>query len=253
MAATERPESAVHGGDSKMKTRTANSLLKLRDQIDAAHPNRNKASDGTIGDEAHQKQGSASDHNPWFTDKNGIGVVTALDITHDPANGVDIDKLSDQLIASRDSRIKYVIANGLIAGPGSNWQWQESSGHYEHIHISVNTSNYDDTSEWKIGGMMDEADAKYLYKLGLHRDPENDKAWRNLVGKKFSTEAQRVMRSREWLTQNHATVYFSKEQNLTKQLKKQITDLSKQLAKVPGDITEAEKKLQAIRDVLGIK
>src|SRR5690242_20433544 len=90
-----------------MAWRVARSLLTLRDQFNAKFPGRNKASDGTIGDPNHQ--GTDSDHNPWYG-----GIVTAIDVTHDPASGVDIDRITDELQASRDPRIKYVIANGLI-------------------------------------------------------------------------------------------------------------------------------------------
>lgn len=142
--------------------RVAKSLNVLRKQVDTLYPNRSKASDGTIGDAAHRAQGNASDHNPWVIN-NGTGVVTALDITHDPKNGVDIDKLSDQLMVSRDPRIKYIIANGLILIPFKvswafdfGWKWQDYLGepHRNHLHISVNTNNYDDESPWKIGGAM---------------------------------------------------------------------------------------------------
>jgi hypothetical protein len=143
--------------------RPAKSLIVLRNEIDAAFPNRSRASDGMIGDAAHQAQGSASDHNPWFKDDAGRGVVTALDITHDPNNGPDIDRLSDELLASRNPLIKYVIANGLILIPFQvpwaddyGWKWQKYTGdpHTNHIHISVNTNDYDDESPWGIGGSM---------------------------------------------------------------------------------------------------
>lgn len=103
-----------------MAWRVAKSLLTLRGRIDARYPNRGKASDGTIGDEDHRKRNS--DHNPWY----GPGIVTATDIT--PAQGVDIDRLTDELAASRDVRIKikYIIANGMIldSRPGNRpWQW----------------------------------------------------------------------------------------------------------------------------------
>jgi hypothetical protein len=56
-----------------MSWRAARSLLTLRDQIDAAFPNRNRTSDGYIGDANHQS--GDSDHNPRF----GPGVVTAAE------------------------------------------------------------------------------------------------------------------------------------------------------------------------------
>jgi uncharacterized FlaG/YvyC family protein len=134
-----------------MAWRVARSLLTLRDQINDRYPTRNKASDGTIGDEDHQNR--SSDHNPWY----GPGIVTAMDITHDPASGVDIDRLTDELAASRDSRIKYVIANDLImsgAGGPSPWVWREYHGenlHKKHFHLSVVASPAcDDTSPWNL-------------------------------------------------------------------------------------------------------
>lgn len=70
--------------------RVASSLLVLRSQVDALWPGRRKDSDGTIGDANHAL--SDSDHNPWV--KDGLmGVVTAMDITHDPAKGCDCEKM----------------------------------------------------------------------------------------------------------------------------------------------------------------
>jgi hypothetical protein len=131
--------------------RVAHSLSTLRDQINAKFPGRNKASDGTIGDPNHQ--GTNSDHNPWY----GPGIVTAADFTHDPRVGFDIDQFTDELQASRDNRIKYVIANGLIMDtrPQFNpWQWVRYPGdnpHTSHVHISVVASPLcDDPRAWNI-------------------------------------------------------------------------------------------------------
>ena len=118
-----------------MAWRVADSLIVLRNQINAAHPRRRKGSDGTIGDAAHASR--SSDHNPWYRVR-GIGVVTAMDITHDPANGVDIDKLSDELVASNDPRIKYIIANRQITDDSLRWHsYSGSNPHVAHMHISV--------------------------------------------------------------------------------------------------------------------
>jgi hypothetical protein len=128
--------------------RVAQSLEVLRDQINAAYPLRSRASDGTIGDAAHQA--SVSDHNP-----DRYGVVRALDITHDPAHGCDIDQLSDALCASRDERISYLIANRLITGPNYGWAWCAYDGddpHTNHLHLSVvGDWRADDTRAWAIG------------------------------------------------------------------------------------------------------
>jgi hypothetical protein len=113
-------------------------LVTLRAQVNAAFPNRSKASDGTIGDAAHAA--TKSEHNP-----DAQGVVRAFDITHDPAHGCDGNRLAAQLVTSRDSRILYVIWNRRIARsypkPGiPAWSWAAYTGpdpHTNHVHLSV--------------------------------------------------------------------------------------------------------------------
>jgi hypothetical protein len=130
-----------------MAWRLAKSLETLRSQVNAKWPNRDKSSDGTIGDAAHQA--TNSDHNP-----NSAGVVTAMDITHDPAHGLDARKLAETLVASRDPRIKYIISNAqIVSSQVSPWQWRSYTGanaHRAHVHISV-SGDYDDTRSWNLG------------------------------------------------------------------------------------------------------
>jgi len=95
-----------------MAWRLAKSLEVLRAQINAYAPKRSKASDGTIGDEAHAT--TNSDHNPWVIDQNGMGVVTAIDFTHSPSTGLDCGQLLNALLASRDIRIKYIICSIMM-------------------------------------------------------------------------------------------------------------------------------------------
>lgn len=134
--------------------RAAKSLLKLRGQADAAFPSRNKASDGIIGDAAHQTRDS--DHNPWVKD-GAMGVVTALDLTHDAANGCDAQLITEGLVASRDSRIKYIIWNRqIISSIVRPWVWRPYAGanpHTKHFHLSVSAVKtlYDDEREWDLG------------------------------------------------------------------------------------------------------
>jgi hypothetical protein len=130
-----------------MAWRLAKSLETLRSQVNAKWPNRDKSSDGTIGDASHQA--TNSDHNP-----NSAGVVTAMDITHDPAHGLDARKLAEALVASRDPRIKYIISNAqIVSSQVSPWQWRPYTGanaHRAHVHISV-SGDYDDTRSWNLG------------------------------------------------------------------------------------------------------
>ena len=133
--------------------RIANSLDTLRSQIDRDHPARSKLSDGWIGDAAHAAR--SSDHNP-----NSAGVVTALDITHDPAHGVDTWALAEILRARRDPRIKYVISNGRIfSSVVSPWRWRSYTGankHTHHIHVSVmgDAALYDLDSAWALEPLL---------------------------------------------------------------------------------------------------
>lgn len=118
-------------------------LIKLRHQIDDRWPERDKSSDGTIGDRKHADR--RSDHNPDF-----YGIVRALDITNDPSGGCDAAKLAEALRLSRDPRIKYVIFNKRIfSSTVQPWIWRPYNGdspHSKHVHISVGG----DEADWRI-------------------------------------------------------------------------------------------------------
>lgn len=129
--------------------RIAKSLDALRRQVDDAWPDRDKASDGWIGDAAHRKR--ESDHNP-----DADGSVDALDITHDPASGCDCGKIAEAIRGSRDARVKYLIFNRRIVSPPS-WGWRGYTGsnpHTTHLHVSVNDDLQDDESAWTIGDIV---------------------------------------------------------------------------------------------------
>ena len=136
-----------------MSWRVAKSLLKLRDQVNARAPNRDKSSDGTIGDASHQSR--SSDHNPWVVD-GGIGVVTAIDISNDPAHKVVSRDIAEAIRASKDSRVKYVISNRQIfSSETKSWEWRTYTGpnpHTAHVHISVKPLRivYDNEMAWAL-------------------------------------------------------------------------------------------------------
>lgn len=144
-----------------MAWRVAKSLLKLRDQINTMAPRRNKSADGTIGDAAHASR--SSDHNPWVKD-GSMGVVTALDITHDPTNGVNIATIAEHMRLAKDPRVKYVIANARIfSSTTSPWQWRTYTGsnpHRSHFHTSVHSSktHYDSERDWSLPGIVSPPD-----------------------------------------------------------------------------------------------
>ena len=140
-----------------MTWRAANSILGLIGAVNAIAPNRSTVSDGTIGDTAHSTR--KSDHNP-----NAFGVVTAVDLTHDPVNGADMDTITNVLRLGRDPRIKYVIYNRRIfasytTSTRAAWEWGPYSGtnaHTKHAHISVSADPalYDSTTKWDLAGTI---------------------------------------------------------------------------------------------------
>lgn len=139
------------------KWRVAECLLVLRQQVDDLAPSRSKAKDGTVGDQAHQ--GRESDHNPHVKD-DGVGVVTALDITHDPGRACDVGRIAEALRSKTDQRIKYVIWNRQLFSSYdyegiAAWTWRAYGGydpHDGHVHISVVAAKelYDSDASWAL-------------------------------------------------------------------------------------------------------
>ena len=119
------------------KPKLSNAAEQLRSEINAKYSNRDKRSDGWIGDTAHNAR--KSDHNP---DKQGW--VRAIDIDSDLVKGSSKESwlLAEQIktIALKgDKRISYVIHQHRIASPLKNWAWRVYKGsnpHVSHIHIS---------------------------------------------------------------------------------------------------------------------
>lgn len=135
-----------------MSWRPAKSITTLLRQVNEANPQRDKTSDGIVGDLSHKAR--KSDHNP-----NGLGVVTAIDIDEDLSPGQDATTLVNALQASRDPRIKYIIYEGRITVKGDVTRWKKYSGtnpHNHHFHLSVSSdrSRYDDASEWDLTGSL---------------------------------------------------------------------------------------------------
>jgi hypothetical protein len=147
------------GGGATARTRSsswraAKSLMRLREQVNAKAPARNKSHDGMVGDARHRSRNS--DHNPWVDG----GVVTAYDITHDPARGCDVGRLAEAIRSTRDPRVKYLIWRRRIANfapirGAAAWAWRPYGGsnpHDKHLHISVKETrvHYDNTDRWPV-------------------------------------------------------------------------------------------------------
>jgi hypothetical protein len=128
----------------------APSLAALRRETNERWPNRDKTSDGWIGDASHQAR--PSDHNPdWDAPGARRGVVRAIDIDKD---GIDVAELLVAVV--RDPRVAYVIWNRRIASAtddGTPWNWEPYDGpnpHTSHVHISIKhtATAESDTSQW---------------------------------------------------------------------------------------------------------
>jgi hypothetical protein len=118
------------------KKATPAAIAVLR-QATAHFPKRKKASDGLLPSAAHVHQNPNSDHNSGY----------AVDITHDPVNGVDC--VVAFVNFQNDPRVKYLIFAGRI--------WSKEKGskvytgpnkHEKHLHISIKENCGEDTSPW---------------------------------------------------------------------------------------------------------
>jgi hypothetical protein len=125
---------------------------QLREQFDDCYPDRDRTSDGWIGDTRHSAR--PSDHNP-----DAAGIVRAIDIDRDLSGKAKPDLMPDiadqiRLCAkSGDKRISYVIFNGKISSSKKAWAWRTYDGinkHNHHIHISFTKAGDADSSFFNI-------------------------------------------------------------------------------------------------------
>lgn len=139
-----------------MTWRVARSLDQLLEQLNTAHPDRSKVSDGGIGNAEHASR--ESDHNPWIQ-LAGVGIVSARDFTHDPEHGADMALLPRVLMA--DPRAKYAIfedlfydrVNGVLrVRPYPLVNPARTNKHDHHLHLSVedDVALFDDTRPWAL-------------------------------------------------------------------------------------------------------
>ncbi|XVU20850.1 peptidoglycan-binding domain-containing protein [Actinoplanes sp. CA-054009] len=106
----------------------ARSLARLRAEIDQRWPNRDRGSDGSIGDEKHRER--PSDHNP-----NGRSSVNAIDTDKDGISPMTVVEA-----AKRHPACNYVIWNRVIYSRGRGFRAHRYKGtnpHTHHIHVSI--------------------------------------------------------------------------------------------------------------------
>lgn len=143
-------------------------LARLRDEFTQLAPNRDHASDGAIGDPAHQQE--SSDHNPDETgktpyeDADNVNEVHAIDVDDDlnkPGWTMQrcVDIIAARHRAGTDDRLQNIIYNLRIISRSWGWSsWHTYTGpspHTEHAHFSARytTAQEADVSPW---GLLEE-------------------------------------------------------------------------------------------------
>ena len=125
---------------------------QLRLQVDDSFPDRDRTSDGWIGDTRHSAR--PSDHNP-----DAAGIVRAIDIDRDLSGKAKPDLMPDladqiRLAAKRgDKRISYIIFDGRIASARFGFRWRKYRGsnpHKLHCHVSFTKKGDTDGSFFNI-------------------------------------------------------------------------------------------------------
>lgn len=106
-------------------------------QATALWPKRRKSSDGLLPSSAHLRANPNSDHNTGL----------AVDLSHDPHNGVDCGELFIRL--REDPRVAYLIFSGKIwTEDGGVSPYTGANQHVKHLHISIKPKYAKDTSPW---------------------------------------------------------------------------------------------------------
>lgn len=139
-------------------------LKSLFAEFDRIAPRRDKASDGSIGDLAHQKE--ISDHNPDETgsvpihDADHVNEVHAIDVDDDlNESDLTMEKVVQFLLgrcrSGAEKRLRYIIYNRRIWSASSGWvqkTYTGASAHTEHAHFSASyESKYEaSTASWHL-------------------------------------------------------------------------------------------------------
>jgi hypothetical protein len=126
---------------------------QLREQFDDSFPDRDRRSDGWIGDLRHSAR--PSDHNP----DRETGIVRAIDVDRDVHKSGKPDlmpDIADQIrLAAKagDKRVSYIIFAGRIASSRLGWRWRPYKGsnpHNHHLHVSFTKTGDTDSSFFNI-------------------------------------------------------------------------------------------------------
>lgn len=143
-------------------------LGQLFAEFDRVAPDRGHASDGAVGDTAHQHE--VSDHNPDETgsvpihDADKINEVHAIDVDSDlRAPGIDMERFVQFILArcrsGAETRLRYVIYYQRIWEASNGWRERPYTGasqHREHAHFSASYDSAKEasTASWHLEDAM---------------------------------------------------------------------------------------------------
>lgn len=212
-------------------------LGQLRTELNRIAPNRDKSSDGTIGDTAHQ--GRVSDHNDDevgrvpVKDADSKHEVHALDLDTDlrePGLTMEmvVDHIVDRCRRGLETRLRYIIYRRRIWESDDDWAerpYYGDNAHMEHAHFSASydTRKEASTVSWTLEDIpvaLTEADKKWIA-------AQMDKA--------ATAAAERVWATKWDIGKAAGTATH-------------IAEAGSILAHVPGEHTRIEKALAAADD-----
>lgn len=139
-------------------------LTTVRSEFNSAFPGRDKASDGSVGDLAHQT--GSSGHNPdrtgkaEYKDGDSLDEVRAIDVDRDlvPGSSVDYMELVVQYLVKKARAggyipFRYIIYKRRIWSRTDGWQTRSYTGANAHDHHAHFSGDYTQTADNWTGSL----------------------------------------------------------------------------------------------------
>lgn len=170
-------------------------LVQLRTDVNNVCPARDRASDGWIGDRAHQE--NVSDHNDDevgrvpIRDADAKHEVHALDLDADLRTpGLTMEMVVQHIVtrcrSGAERRLRYVIFKRRIWEASNGWRQRAYGGdnpHTEHAHFSASYDSWHEanTASWRLEDIpvaLTEADRAWLAdKIDKAATAAADRVW----------------------------------------------------------------------------
>jgi hypothetical protein len=207
-------------------------LGQLRTELDRIAPNRDRTTDGTIGNRAHEL--TVSDHNDDeigrvpIRDADAKHEVHALDLDADLREpGLTMHAVVSHVLGrcrrGEETRLRYIIWDRRIWSASDDWAerpYRGDSPHTEHAHFSASydTKKEASTASWGLEDIrvaLTEADKKWFIEQ---------------IDKAATTAAERVWKTKRDIGKAAGTAPH-------------VAELGDVVAHLPGEHTRIEKAL----------